>query len=327
MQRFVPLFLPVLALACSGDDLTVIVVDEPGVASVVVTPSADTLTGFWNTLQLSATALDGNDVVMPDAQFVWSSSEPRTAKVDSSGRVIVCGLSTLEPVIITATCEGRSGTAEIKVDIDEAFSANFDDDVVDEPPGEPEIGFWDLYGTTAIIVRNTAGDLTNKPVELAQTDGVFLIRLMGRVPGCHIRVGEWVVSWRSLVSSGTACFGVVKVIDRDWDFPLGSVAYRPGGVLSRGYEVTPLPVSWTSSVSQFFELTVDLDNQLLSLSIDSVPVQGFLNVPFDPNASGDELRSLAMYLGWHGTAPNCTSAQTFAWDDIKIVRKPEILPH
>ena len=318
MQRFVLLSLAVLALACSGD-LSVIVVDEPRVTSVVVTPGADTLTGFWNTTQLSATALDQDGVVMPDAQFVWSSSEPRTAGVDTSGLVTVCGFSTLEPVIITATCEGHSSTAELKVDIAEAFSATFDDAVVDEPPGEPEIGFWHPFDTTAVIVRNTAGDLTNKPVELTYGERVEG-GLSGAFPGCGIRTGRWVVQWRSVVLSDSVCFAAVYV--QSYDGVLGTVVYRGGGVLTWGSDVTPLAVSWTRGVSQYFELTVDLDRRVLSLSIDNTPQPALQDVPFADTAAGRPYE-VGMKVG--ALCPPV--AQTFAWDDIKIVRIPEILPH
>ena len=68
------------------------------------------------------------------------------------------------------------------------------------------------------------------------------------------------------------------------------------------------------SGSQFFELTIDLDNRLLSLSIDGVSVEGVQDVPLDLPGTPAFLGSVGMELGG-------TFTQTFAWDDIKVVRK------
>ena len=156
------------------------------------------------------------------------------------------------------------------------------------------------------------GDLTDKPVELDQIEGVIGGQRLAGSPTFTPTSGQWVVSWRSLVQSTNVFFAVVTLRQPPFGDPLGSVAYRPGGVLTRGFEVDPLPVSWTRGVSQFFEMTIDLDNRLLSLSIDGASVQGFQNVPFD--RPGTVLGLVSMELGG-------TFAQTFAWDDIKIVRK------
>ena len=192
------------------------------------------------------------------------------------------------------------------------FSATFSDDAVDMPPGMPDVGTWQDRISPTILVRSAVGDLTDKPVELDQIEGVIGGQRLAGSPTFTPTSGQWVVSWRSLVQSTNVFFAVVTLRQPPFGDPLGSVAYRPGGVLTRGFEVDPLPVSWTRGVSQFFEMTIDLDNRLLSLSIDGASVQGFQNVPFD--RPGTVLGLVSMELGG-------TFAQTFAWDDIKIVRK------
>jgi hypothetical protein len=192
------------------------------------------------------------------------------------------------------------------------FSATFSDDAVDMPPRMPEVGTWQDPISPTILVRSAVGDLTDKPVELDQIEGVIGGQRLAGSPTFTPTSGQWVVSWRSLVQSTNVFFAVVTLRQPPFGDPLGSVAYRPGGVLTRGFEVDPLPVSWTRGVSQFFEMTIDLDNRLLSLSIDGASVQGFQNVPFD--RPGTVLGLVSMELGG-------TFAQTFAWDDIKIVRK------
>lgn len=57
------------------------------VASIAVSPPADTI-GVRDTLELVATAVDSNGVIVQDARFAWSSSDPAIISVDSQGRVI-----------------------------------------------------------------------------------------------------------------------------------------------------------------------------------------------------------------------------------------------
>jgi alpha-tubulin suppressor-like RCC1 family protein len=84
----------------------------PTVASVVITPGSATFGSLGETIQLSASARDASGNVMPDKTFTCSSSNPDRATVGSSGLVtaVANGSAT-----ITATTEGRSGTASITV--------------------------------------------------------------------------------------------------------------------------------------------------------------------------------------------------------------------
>ncbi|HEX2343716.1 MAG TPA: putative Ig domain-containing protein [Vicinamibacterales bacterium] len=68
--------------------------------------------------------------------------------------------------------------------------------------------------------------------------------------------------------------------------------------------------NWAQGQTQLFELTVDLDEQVTSLSINGTPVDGAQNVGFVQEAS--RLDQVAVELGTTGT-------QILAWDDIEIV--------
>lgn len=81
------------------------------VARVVVSP-ASTSVKRGNTKQLVAIAYDAANNIITGRAVTWSSSDTRIATVDASG--VVKGLSE-GTVTITATVDGKSGTAIVKV--------------------------------------------------------------------------------------------------------------------------------------------------------------------------------------------------------------------
>ena len=81
------------------------------VASVVVSPATPTVS-LNGTTQLSAVTSDASGHVLTGRTVTWLSSDPAKATVDANG--LVKGLS-YGQVIITATSEGKSGTATVKI--------------------------------------------------------------------------------------------------------------------------------------------------------------------------------------------------------------------
>ena len=81
------------------------------VASVSVSPATPSVT-VGQTVQLTATAYDANNNVLTGRAVTWSSSNTGIATVSSSGVVtgVAAGSAT-----ITATSEGKSGTASVTV--------------------------------------------------------------------------------------------------------------------------------------------------------------------------------------------------------------------
>ena len=80
------------------------------VSAVAVSPAADTLVAFGDTVRLVAEATDGNGHGVAGSEFSWSSSDTLVARVDDSGLVtgVDEGMAT-----ITATTGDYSGAAEI----------------------------------------------------------------------------------------------------------------------------------------------------------------------------------------------------------------------
>ena len=81
------------------------------VASVTVTPSSASI-AITGTVQLTATTKDANGNPLTGRAVNWSSSDNTIATVNGSG--LVTGVAA-GPVTITATSEGKSGTATITV--------------------------------------------------------------------------------------------------------------------------------------------------------------------------------------------------------------------
>ena len=92
---------------------TVTVTVDQVVASVAVSPSADTLPALGDTLRLSAEALDANGNAVADAEFAWESSDPSVATVDATGLVTA---SANGAVTVTARVGSASGTVTVTVD-------------------------------------------------------------------------------------------------------------------------------------------------------------------------------------------------------------------
>ena len=83
------------------------------VATVEVTPVADTIVRVGTTLQLSAVAQDASGATISGRSFIWSSSASSVAKVDANGLVTAAGNGS---ATISASADGISGTATITVD-------------------------------------------------------------------------------------------------------------------------------------------------------------------------------------------------------------------
>jgi hypothetical protein len=112
MRGFAALFGIMVAGACGGGDSS----GPPGnggpaVATVEVAGAGNTL-GVGETMQLTATAKDGDGNVVTGRTFTWSSNNQAVATVVPSG--LVTGVSA-GPATISATADSRSGSYAITV--------------------------------------------------------------------------------------------------------------------------------------------------------------------------------------------------------------------
>ena len=82
--------LCLLVLACPGPDDAIgpeQVQPPPTVASVVLTPAADTLLSLGETLQLTAMPMDVNGNTFSGKTVIWASSDGDCATVTATGLV------------------------------------------------------------------------------------------------------------------------------------------------------------------------------------------------------------------------------------------------
>ena len=95
-----------------------------------------------------------------------------------------------------------------------AFSADFTNDVVNQSPGTPAIGTWQITNTNgSVLVRTAAGTLTSKPVEIHQFGGVNSVRLTGNL-ATPLSAGVWRITWKSVMMEPPAQLNFVPVVLR-----------------------------------------------------------------------------------------------------------------
>jgi len=89
-----------------------ITVTLPPVVSVTVNPAAASVVS-GQAVSLSATTRDANGAVLTGRTIAWSTGDPSLATVSPTG--VVTGVAAGGPVTITASCEGKDGSAVITV--------------------------------------------------------------------------------------------------------------------------------------------------------------------------------------------------------------------
>jgi uncharacterized protein YjdB len=97
-------------------DSAIVTVPEsgPGFGSIIVTPSAATLTALGNGQLFSAVAVTAQGAIIPGVIFQWSSSNTSVATVNSSGMATATGAGV---TAITATANGMTGGASLTVSL------------------------------------------------------------------------------------------------------------------------------------------------------------------------------------------------------------------
>jgi uncharacterized protein YjdB len=143
------------------------------VASVVVTPPSSQI-GVGSTVSLNATTRDAAGNTLTGRAVTWTSSDPAVATVDGSGLVrgVAAGDAT-----ITATSEGRSGTAQVTVRPVPVASVDV----------SPSTGTVQVGNTTQLTatVRDAAGNvLSGRPIAWSTSNAsVATVDASGQVSG------------------------------------------------------------------------------------------------------------------------------------------------
>ena len=125
--------------------------------------------------------------------------------------------------------------------------------------------------------------------------------------------GVYVARWRLLVHSEKASCNNIVLNSLNGRI-LRSVSYGPNGQIhSQTNDSSYVVGAWTRDVSQLFEVTIDLERRVTSLSIDGTPVSNSQNIPIvEPEA--EDFARIGM-----GDCTGYVAEQSLAWDDITIV--------
>ena len=177
------------------------------VASLAVAPQTLTV-GVGATAQLTATPRDANGAFLAGRSVTWASSNTAVATVNTTG--LVTGVAEGQATI-TATSEGRSGTAALTVVVTVAS--------VTVTPAPASVGLGQSVQLTATLKDANGNVLTGRVVTWASDNpAVATVSSTGLVTG--VAQGEATITARSETKSGTAAITVIRM-------PVASVTVTP----------------------------------------------------------------------------------------------------
>ena len=222
---------------------TSISVSSVPVANVVVTPSADTLV-VAQTTQLSAQVRDASGASLTGRVVIWTTSAAGTATVTSQGLVtgIAPGTAT-----ITATSEGKSGSATVRVN-PRPVSA------VIVSPGQVTIFAGQTTTLTTLVTDDRGMVLTGRPINYTSNNTqVATVSQTGVVTG--ISAGTATVTATSEGNTGTATVTVLPEPVATVEVSPASPSVNVGGTVqltaiarnTSGQVLGGRVVSWASS--------------------------------------------------------------------------------
>jgi hypothetical protein len=213
------------------------------------------------------------------------------------------------------------------------FQATFTNDVLGQQPGSPDRGRGSWLALTVnpgdIVVRASLGDIGSKLVVINQQGGVAPnkdgIQLLARVATQDATqpqfatTGTYRIRWRSLVATPKAFDANFNVLDSGSPSQVlarftyaNSAAAQGGPILFNG---TPTGATWTQNEPQTFEITVNLDDKLVSFGLQGAA----------PLVSSQPFAGPAIDLAKVGWQIKSQNAQTIGMDDVEIVRMPDAI--
>ena len=225
--------------------------------SVVIEPSSATLMSFSETVQLSATVLDGNGQPVADAAVTWSSSDASVATVSSQGLVTAVGNG-------DARITARSGTASASVPVTVMQSAG---SIVIEPSSVSLMSLGETVQLTAVVLDANGQPVADAAVTWSSSDAsVATVSNQGLVTA----VGNG--DARITARSGTASANVpVTVMQSDRDV-LVAIYNDTGG------ESWTNDTNWLSGapLERWHGVTVDSDGRVAALNLPNNNLRGSL---------------------------------------------------
>jgi len=175
-----------------------ITVSPAPVASVAVSPTSATLI-VGQTLQLEAQPRDASGRPLDGRTMTWSTNRPDVATVTSTGIVAAVSPGT---ATITATSEGRSGTATIVVQAPTVSR-------VEVTPATATVNVGGSFRLTATVYDSRGSVIPGAQVKWASSDlTIAIVDNTGRVLG--LSEGNVVITATSGDKAGTASVRVKR---------------------------------------------------------------------------------------------------------------------
>jgi len=297
--------LPLLfsvTVACPSDDLGTDSPDPVPVASLEVSPPADTIE-VDGTVQLTATARDSSGDPLEGRRVTWWSDDPSVASADSTG--LVAGIAP-GSAIITAISEEKSGSASLTV-IERSTSGFY----ANEPPGYVPIfehSFATMppderyphdcpggatVGCAAKFVSKPPWEIVSEPNAPQSPPGVLRLGWPSTIPESGDRVGVW-YGWDDIEHTGSEVELAemyvsfwFRVPTPDFEHP-GDGGIKPFGFISVGQP------AWTNALYLFTDLEGP-QQVVTELSGFDLIIQNHLDWRRQPN-----IADLALSCGdWH----------------------------
>ena len=213
------------------------------VSAVAVTPPADTLVAFGDTVRLVAEATDVNSHRVTAAEFTWASSDTLVARVDVSGLVTAEANGS---ATITATSGSSSGTAVVTVA--QAVSA------VTVTPAADTLVAGDTVRLSAVASDANAHAVAGAEFTWASSDTVVAV-VDGRGLVTGMAAGEAEITAASSGVTGRAAIAVTALVPTTVAVTPDTVAFSAVGQAMRlaaevrdqnGQVMAGASVAWSS---------------------------------------------------------------------------------
>ena len=214
------------------------------VGSIAVEPSSATLMSLGETVQLSASVLDGNGQPVAGAEVTWSSSDASVATVSSQGLVTAVGNGSV-------TVMARSGSASTSIPVTMMQSV---DSIAVEPSSATLMSLGETVQLSASVLDGNGQTVEGAAVEWSSSDAsVATVSGQGLVTA--VGNGSATVTARSGSASASVPVTVMQSVSRITIEPttatltaLGETVQLSTTVLDlNGQPVSGATVEWSSS--------------------------------------------------------------------------------
>jgi uncharacterized protein YjdB len=208
---------------------SVITITPVPVAAVAVNPSSASVVA-GNTVQLAATLTDADGNVLSGRFTVWTSANSSIASVDANG--LVTGVAAGGPVAITATSEGKKGTASLTVTPAPVAS-------VSVTPQSTTIAVGGSQALTAVLKDARSNTLTGRTI-VWSSDAPAIVAVNGTGVVTGVVAGAATITATSEGQTGSAVvtvaaapsgIGPLRVSSRNpryFETPAGQIVYLTG---------------------------------------------------------------------------------------------------